>query len=388
MAPSQFNFEGFKILIVDDTPANIEVLQKTLEVEGYNISVALSGDKALKIASRFAPDLVLLDIMMEGMDGYETCRHLKNNPETADTPVIFISARNDVEDVVEGFSQGGVDYIVKPFKSQEVLARVRTHLQLYALKRQREVLIAELEQRNKDLVSLNELKNRFLGIAAHDIRNPLSSINGFLELLTLSGGSFSKKEYEEMLELINKSVNDLLVMVDDLLDISVIESGNLKLDLKPGDMKSLIRERIQINSGHARGKDITIHEDLHDLALTVFDRRRMAQVLDNLISNAIKYSPLGGDVFITLSGEGGQALIGVRDEGQGIRPEDQQEIFTGFQKVGARPTGGEKSTGLGLAIVKSIVESHQGSIRVTSEVEKGSTFEVMLPAGEASANPA
>lgn len=388
MASSQFNFEGFKILIVDDTPANIEVLQKTLEVEGYNISVALSGDKALKIASRFVPDLVLLDIMMEGMDGYETCRHLKNNPETADTPVIFISARNDVEDVVEGFSQGGVDYIVKPFKSQEVLARVRTHLQLYALKRQREELIAELEQKNKDLVSLNELKNRFLGIAAHDIRNPLSSIKGFLELLTLSGGSFSKQEYEEMLELINKSVNDLLAMVDDLLDISVIESGNLKLDLKPGDMKSLIRERIQINSGHARGKDITIHEDLHDLAFTVFDRRRMAQVLDNLISNAIKYSPLGGDVFITLSGEGGRALIGVRDEGQGIRPEDQQEIFTGFQKVGARPTGGEKSTGLGLAIVKSIVESHQGSIRVTSEVAKGATFEVMLPAGEASANQA
>jgi len=317
--------------------------------------------------------------MMEGLDGFETCRRLKADPKTAETPVIFISARSDVQDVVEGFDQGGVDYIVKPFQTEEVLARVKTHLQLYSLKRQRERLIEELEQKNQELVSLNELKNRFLGIAAHDIRNPLSSIKGFVELLSLSGETFSAEEYTEMMELINKSVNDLLVMVDDLLDISVIESGNLKLDLGPADMKSLLEDRIQVNSGHARGKNITIHKNLPDLEPSVFDRKRMAQVMDNLISNAIKYSPLGSNVYIGLSREDGWACITVRDEGQGIRREDQPQLFTGFQKLGSKPTGGEKSTGLGLAIVKSIVDAHQGRIEVTSEVGKGSTFEVRLP---------
>ncbi|MGP0565777.1 MULTISPECIES: hybrid sensor histidine kinase/response regulator [unclassified Nitrospina] len=379
MSSIQPDLEDFKILIVDDTPANVDVLQKTLEVEGYNISVALSGEKALTIASRFMPDLILLDIMMEGMDGYETCRRLKADPQTAETPVIFISARTDIEDVVAGFKQGGVDYIIKPFKSGEVLARVKTHLQLHSLKKQREILIQELEKKNVDLVALNEIKNKFLGIAAHDIRNPLSSIKGFIELLELSGDSFSPKEHNEMLQLISKSVNDVLGMVDDLLDISVIESGNLKLDLGPGDLTALLKERIQINSGHARGKDISINEDLQDIEPIVFDRGRMAQVLDNLISNAIKYSPLGSDVFIELRQEDGWTHVRIRDEGQGIRPEDQEQIFMGFQKLGARPTGGEKSTGLGLAIVKNIMESHQGKIEVRSEVGKGSTFEVALP---------
>ncbi|MCF8721260.1 hybrid sensor histidine kinase/response regulator [Nitrospina gracilis] len=379
MLSNQPDPDEFKILIVDDTPANVEVLQKTLEVEGYNISVALSGEKALTIASRFMPDLILLDIMMEGMDGYETCRRLKADPQTTDAPIIFISARNDIQDVVEGFNQGGVDYIVKPFKSDEVLVRVRTHLQIHSLKKQREALIQELEKKNRDLVSLNELKNKFLGIAAHDIRNPLSSIKGFIELLALSRDTFSPKEHDEMLQLISKSVNEVLGMVDDLLDISVIESGKLKLDLSLGDMASLLKERIQINYGHARGKGISIHEDIMEVGPTVFDRNRMAQVLDNLISNAIKYSPLESNVFIELRDENGGTRIRIRDEGEGIRLEDQQQIFAGFQKLGARPTGGEKSTGLGLAIVKSIVDSHRGRIEVQSEVGKGSTFEVALP---------
>lgn len=370
----------FKILIVDDTPANVDVLQKTLELEGYNISVALNGEKALKIAPRLIPDLILLDIMMEGLDGFETCRRLKADGQTASVPIIFISARSDVHDVVEGFEHGGVDYIVKPFRTEEVLARVKTHLQLYSLKRQHERLIAELERKNEELVRLNALKNKFLGIAAHDIRNPLSSIKGFSELMLLSGETISAEDHKEMMQLINKSVNDLLLLVDDLLDISVIESGNLKLDLGPGDMKALLEERVKINAGHARRKSITIHKDFpDDIGLTVFDRKRMAQVVDNLISNAIKYSPLGSNVYVSLAREDGWTRITVRDEGQGISAEDQKHLFTGFQKLGAQPTGGEKSTGLGLVIVKSIVDSHEGTIEVVSEVNKGSAFVVRLP---------
>ena len=154
----------FKILIVDDIPANIDILSKTLEPQGYSISAALEGEKALKIAYHLHPDLILLDIMMENMDGFEVCRKLKQDPATSHIPVIFISALDNVESVLKGFRAGAVDYVTKPFHQEEVLARVQTHLQLHHLEQQKKELIEILEAKNKDLLKLNELKNLFLGV--------------------------------------------------------------------------------------------------------------------------------------------------------------------------------------------------------------------------------
>ena len=199
----------FKILIVDDAPTNIDILQKSLDGEGYSISVALDGATALKVAQKLVPDLILLDVMMEGMNGFETCRKLKSDPTTAEASVIFISARGDTRDIVEGFQAGGVDYITKPFNTREVLVRVKNHLFIYNLKQHKEQLIRELEEKNQSLEELHALKNRFLAITAHDIRNPLSSIQSFSELIVRSGEHFSDEEKSKIMELIHKVTRTL-----------------------------------------------------------------------------------------------------------------------------------------------------------------------------------
>ena len=215
---------GKKILVVDDTPANIDILLQTLEPEGYKISVASSGEVALDLVSQARPDLILLDIMMPGMDGYETCRRLKSENSTSEIPIIFITAKNETIDIVKGFSSGGVDFITKPFRHEEVSARIRTHLQL-------SVLMKQLEVKNRQLEELNDLKNKFLGMASHDLRNPIASIQGYSKFLIDAREGADPETRAEFLNHIFEISDQMLQLLNDLLDISVIESG--KLEIKP-----------------------------------------------------------------------------------------------------------------------------------------------------------
>jgi len=226
-----------KILIVDDTPANIDVLDLFLEKEGYKISVVQSGESALDLANRISPDLILLDVMMPGIDGFETCLRLKANEKTHDIPIIFITARNEPTDIVKGFSVGGVDYITKPFSQEEVCARIHLHLKL-------KTLMVDLETKNSKLAQLNDLKNKFLGMASHDLRNPISTIQGFSKIMLDHGETLKEEAKKEFLQSIHKVSNDMLTLLDNLLNISTIESGNLDLQLKPGSLKQLVEERV------------------------------------------------------------------------------------------------------------------------------------------------
>jgi len=374
-----FEPSEIKILIVDDTLANIEVLSQTLEPEGYAISVATHGMMALEITPHLKPDLILMDIMMPGISGYETCKRLKINESTRDIPVIFISAKGELEDVVEGFRLGGVDYITKPFRGNEVLSRVKTHVHLSWRKKQQEIRIQELEFKNRKLEELDEIKNRFLGIAMHDLRNTLSSISGFSDLFLREESSYSEDKKKEMIKVVNQASKDLLGLVHDLLDISVFESGQLGLNLSLGNLNPLFRKQIQMNQVPSSHKNIDIITSLEDVPDSTFDPNRIGQVMDNLISNAIKFSQPGTSIQVGLS-NGDQSLgFYVKDEGPGIPREDQCRLFTEFPKIGVYPTGGEKSTGLGLSIAKKIVDAHFGNIHVESEVGKGSVFHVQLP---------
>ena len=233
----------------------------------------------------------------------------------------------------------------------------------------------------RELFELNQLKNKFLGIAAHDLRNPLASIRGFSELLLDEDMAPLTADQREFVNIIHSLSQDMLNLVNDLLDVSVIESGRLELKLQPGSLKALIEERIRINSILAESKQMRIRQALEGIPAVLFDSNRMAQVLDNLISNAIKYSPSGSQIFVLLAREERQAVVSVRDQGPGIAAEEQQRLFGEFQRLSSKPTGGEKSTGLGLAIVKKIVEAHSGSIKVQSHPGAGSTFTVLLPIG-------
>jgi signal transduction histidine kinase len=361
-----------KILIVDDTPTNLSILEEILG-EDYFISVAQSGTQALSITEKFLPDLILLDVNMPGIDGFETCHKLKSRKSTRDLPVVFITARAEPEDVIQGFKEGGVDYITKPFNHSEVLARVQTHLKV-------QQLIRQLESKNDQLKELNELKNKFLGMASHDMRNCLGAIKGYSQILNEDKDELPEETKEQFLGFIFKSSENMLKMVNGLLDVSMIESGKLQLDLRRESLKSLINHHIMINQFFADKKKIILRPELPDVSKSLMDANKIGQVIDNLISNAIKFSEPETTIVITLKEQEGKLIFSVKDEGPGISDEDQAKLFQHFQKLSARPTAGESSSGLGLAISKKMIQAHDGCLNVTSELGSGATFwfEILL----------
>jgi signal transduction histidine kinase len=372
MTDLQLHPQETTVLIVDDTPANIDVLSQILEEEGYTISVATNGQAALELAPMSHPDLILLDVMMPGIDGFETCRQLKANEETASIPVIFITAKSETEDVIQGFSLGGVDYISKPFRHEEVCARIRNHLQMQNLLRQ-------LEIQNKELLELNKLKNQFLGIAAHDLRGPLTSIKGFSRFLIDDSDKLPKETRLDFTENIHLASKVMLNLIGNLLDVSVIESGALQLDLQLASFKDLILQQARLHQFSAGKKNIALNFELDDIPHCTFDPNRIGQVLDNLISNAIKFSPPGTTVLLQLEQNDDFTVFSIQDEGPGITLEDQEKLFHQFQKLSARPTAGESSHGLGLSIAKIMVEAHHGKLEFFSKVGEGATFRLSLP---------
>ena len=235
-------------------------------------------------------------------------------------------------------------------------------------------LVIEYSLAERKLIELNELKNKFLGIAAHDLRSPLTSILGFSDILIDEEVGTITEEQKEFLEIINKTGKEMLTLINDLLDVSAIKSGKLELSLKPASLKKILEDRIRIYRIVAKSKEITLNESLSEIPEVLIDSNRIVQVIDNLISNAVKFSPSNSNIYIILGQKDNMIKVSVKDEGPGISEEDQTKLFGEFQKLSAQPTGGEKSTGLGLSIVKKIIQSHNGTIEVKSKVSHGSTF--------------
>jgi len=250
----------------------------------------------------------------------------------------------------------------------------RLNNQLVAMQR-------ELARKNAELERLNEQKNQFLGMAAHDLRNPLHVISGYSEFLRDEASETLPERYIEFLSIIHSTSRFMEQMVDDLLDVTEIESGKLTLNLQPTDLNRLVEENVQVNRSIAAQKDIEIDLQAHSLPTVLIDPHKIEQVLNNLISNAIKYSPPHSTIRVRLryreSDE--EITLAVEDEGPGIPEGELDRLFTPFETTSVQATGGERSTGLGLVIVKRIVEGHQGTIEVDSEVNKGTTFRVRLP---------
>lgn len=361
-----------RILVVDDVPSNIGLLSEGLKGE-YTIIAAKNGQMALeRVFSENQPDLILLDINMPEMDGYQVCRTLKDDPNTRDIPVLFLSAMEEVQDKTKGFKLGAVDYITKPFDIMEVKARIETHLALVSAQKQ-------LKIQNQRLAELNKLKNDFVGMAAHDLRQPLVIIGLVTQSIIKKIKDLSLKEVDEKLIRIRDSTKRMLALINNLLNVAVIESGNLELSMKPGSLKGLIRERLEMYEINARRKNIQIHTTLNEIENILFDHDYIAQVIDNLIANALKFSESNKNVYVSLVKDTSGAKVDIRDEGPGISEEDQAKLYGTFQKLSARPTGDEKSTGLGLSIVKKVLEAHKSELNVVSQLGKGTTFSFTLP---------
>ncbi|TAE27181.1 MAG: hybrid sensor histidine kinase/response regulator [Candidatus Kapaibacterium sp.] len=386
--------KGF-VLIVDDVDENLMIASAIIKKAGYKYSTAKSGPECIKLAMELKPDLILLDINMPGMNGIETCEFLKKEPLVEEIPVMFLTAVSDSGHIQRAFQVGGIDYIVKPFRAPELLARVNVHVEL---KRSQ----AKLRQQNENLEALNREKSEFLGIAAHDLKNPLSGITGLAELIVSRYEvNISEQEVTEMAEQIKHSAKFMFEIVANLLDVNRIEEGNISLQLEEYNIYKTCDILLARYEYAAASKSISLSLCLPDNEseyVVVADPTITVQILDNIVSNAIKYSPHGTAVSLSLQNivedaaphESTTSLqettdkkkvvrVSVQDEGPGFTEEDKKLLFTKFSKLTARPTGGEHSTGLGLSIAKKLIDLMGASIRLESTVGNGANFIIDFP---------
>ncbi|HTT61997.1 MAG TPA: hybrid sensor histidine kinase/response regulator [Bryobacteraceae bacterium] len=357
------------ILVVDDTPANLRLLSEMLKAQGYKPRLVPSGKLALKAARAIPPDLILLDIRMPEMDGYEVCERLKADPDMKEIPVIFLSALDETANKVRAFAAGGVDYITKPFQVEEVLARVETHLSLRRQTRQLEESFAALQR-------LENMRDNLTHMVVHDMRSPLGVIGGFLSLLeSYEAGNLSSNGLQFIREA-RHSIDELVEMVNSMLDVSKLEAGRLKLHCTECDLEILARAVLR-RYEPIRGARRLILDAPGDPLKPRADAGLISRVMQNLAGNAFNYTAADGSIRIALSREGQDARIAVTDDGPGIPPPYHDKVFEKFFQV--EDLNAKVGTGLGLAFCKLAVELHGGRIGVESESGYGSTFWFTLP---------
>ncbi len=384
----------FIVLLVDDQAIIHEAIRRQLEASpDLELHCCADGGEALNVASTLKPHVILQDLVMPDVDGLMLVQYYRVNAGTRNVPIVVLSSKEDPAVKAKAFSLGANDYIVKLPDQAELLARLHYHASAYEnlkeraqvfrqLKENQQALVKlnkQLEQEQQELKKLNEVKNRFLSIAAHDLRNPLSAIRCFAEFLTEPDMGTLNEEQCELVDNIGSTSNSMLMLVNDLLDVSVIESGRLQLALGEYDVRELVTNVVHLNHIVAQHKQINVTlQCAIDQAMQVFDRERLRQVVDNLISNAVKYSPPNTTVQVQLRIQGARIQLVVKDQGPGIPEDEQQNLFQTFGKTSVQPTAGEKSIGLGLALSKRMVDAHGGVIRVESAPGKGSSFVVEL----------
>jgi len=369
--PSDARHNVASILIVDDTLPNLELLSEMLKARGYKVRPVPSGDLALQAAKGNPPDLILLDIHMPEMDGYEVCERLKADEKLQDIPVLFISGLSETSDKVKAFQVGGADYITKPFQFEEVEARVGTHLEL---RRQRRELLESYEQLQK----LEKLRDDLTHMIVHDLRTPLTNILCSLELI--QEVDYDRERTREFVPMAVEAGQTLVGMVNDMLDINKLEAGQMTLESTEFSVAEVIAAALVSVRRLADQKNLELSAtvDPPDLRLQA-DEEKVRRALTNLLGNAVKFTRQGS-VQVQARSADGSVVISVVDTGEGLPEADLERIFDKFGQVEARSAGHTMSTGLGLAFVKLSVEAHGGKVRVESELGKGSTFHLSLPA--------
>ncbi len=366
------------ILIVDDKAENIQLMGSLLRKE-YNLYVADNGTSAVKIANDKKPDLILLDIMMPVMNGYEVCKILKENIATKEIPVIFLTAKNEAEDIVEGFRLGAVDYITKPFKKDEVLVRISTHIKLKESEKELRKKNTEIEKYAAELITLNQEKDKFFSIIAHDLKNPISGFLGLTEMVGERIESFSTDELKHYMSLMNQSAGQLYTLLINLLEWSKLQMG--KVDFIPSSnnlYETGHKTLIQLSSA-IKDKNVECVNSVPKDITFVYDRYMLETVLRNLVGNAVKFTKKDGKVVLSAEIKDGNVILSVEDFGIGMPPELAAKIFSLKEVVSRKGTGGEPSSGLGLLLCKSFVEKNSGSIWFKTEQNKGTVFYVSLP---------
>jgi len=415
------------ILVVDDTPDNLRLLSDLLTNNGYKVRNVTNGKMALDAAQLKPPDLILLDIMMPGIDGYEVCRQLKLKKETSQIPIIFLSAKNEVEDKIQGFGLGGVDYITKPYQPAEVLARVQNQLrisdlqkklgkqnqklqqeihdrvlaeeQLKLLNQKLEKIVesrtAQLQTQNKELLflkeklqfkleeehSLSDLKSQLITTISHQFRTPLTIISTSTDLIKRKLIKGDNTGCDRYFQRINDSVQKITLMLEDTLTLAKASSEDLQFHIIPINLTQLCQSLIQnwqIPENNSSKLSFVYGGKSSDVIKG--DPSLIQKMLSHLVANAIGFSPNGGNIVLELTYEAQNAIVRITDEGIGIPPQEQTKVFERFYRASnANSVPGTPGAGLGLAVVQWIVQQHHGTITIESILNKGTTVTLSLP---------
>ncbi|MDX9758754.1 MAG: response regulator [Bacteroidota bacterium] len=420
---------GIEILVVEDSPTQALKLKYILEKQDYLVRLATNGVEGLEAIAEKRPTLVISDVLMPEMDGYEFCTRVKNDPELSAIPVILLTTLSDPQDIIRGLESGADNFLNKPYSEEALLSRikyilinmdVRTRMrtgmgiEIYfankkhyltseriqiidlllstyenAVEKNRELEQAnkklrmvqeEIERSNEQLKRLNEQKNMLLGMAAHDLRNPLYLIEGYSDFLLKENPPTLSDDQRTVIAAIHGSSTFMVGMINDLLDVHKIETGKMELKLEVGDFAQVLRTVIERQGYAVQAKGVEISLALPEgIPHFLFDPARIEQVMGNLIDNAIKFSFAGARIEVMVQYDDTEVRFSVRDYGPGIPEKELGRLFKPFSTTSVKPTGNEKSTGLGLAIAESIVTRHHGRIWVESEQGKGSQFSFALP---------
>ncbi len=369
------------ILAVDDNPANLDLLGGLLREQGYKVRSATSGKRALEAALKARPELIILDINMPEMDGYETCRQLKMTPFLASVPVIFISALDGALDKVKAFDVGGADYLSKPFQPQEVVARVEHQLCIFRLEQELVAKNRVLQEANLRLRELDQLKSSFTAMLVHDIRSPLTPVG-----LALEHYRFSGSIPEVMLAQCENCIRKVSGMLHEMLEVFQSEGGEFPVELSPISPETLLAGLRSAFSIEAKKRGLVfevVGENLPPAMLGDFNK--LDRTLVNLIANAFKFTSEGGKVTLKVDVKDGAGVdaghrwlrFEVTDTGRGIPPHQLPYVFDPYRQSVA--TDRDLGVGLGLAIVQRIVAAHKGRVTVQSQVGVGTTFTILLP---------
>jgi len=372
---------GGTILIVDDMPSNLEVVTNHLERQGYRAVVALSGEEGIERAEFVRPDLILLDVMMPGLDGFETCRRLKASERTRAIPVIFMTALTDTTDKLAGFAAGAVDYVTKPLNGAEVLARIESHLALYALRRQLAEQNAQLQreiairaQTQEALQRSNTEFEQLAYVASHDMQEPLRKIASYLQLLAQRYEGRLDADADEFIGYAVDGAKRMQALINDLLAFSRV--GTKAKPFAPTDCNAIVRTALADLQIAIEECDAQI--EVGELPTVMGDATQLPQLFRNLLSNAIKFRrDVAPRIRVHAEPSGASWRFEVSDNGIGIAAEYFERIFIIFQRLHGRSR--YAGTGIGLAICKKIVERHGGQIEVRSTPGEGSTFAFTLP---------
>ncbi len=355
MSLRQDLLENQSILIVDDNPRNIQLLNHILVQNGYKTIIARDGEEALGSVNLSLPDLILLDIMMPEMDGYEVCRRLKLSEETKDIPIIFLTAKVDVADLIKGFEEGAVDYITKPFNARELLRRIQTHL--------------ELKEKTESLIIAKNNYKHLLHILCHDLANPIGFVSGVLEVAEEDPAFF-----DEMKENIKISIDNSVSIINLIRDIRALEEGKMELSLEHISLKSALEESSRILSKIIYDKKIKIILDVEENHFIFVEKTSFINsVLNNILTNAIKFSFPESNINISSELHDNMITLSIRDFGLGIPESLLPSIFDTSKITSRLGTIGEKGTGFGMALVQKFVKAYGGDINIISTEKNDST---------------